>query len=406
MLDSLSADVVSRIRDAVDESRLLATATTLVGIPSPTRSASEVADVLAELMSDEGFVVERPVAGYAESPAVVARFDSGGPGRVLQFNGHLDTVHLPFVPPGVEDGVMTGSGVSDMKGGIAAAIEAMRVLRDTGLLSSGGVMLTAHDLHEVPWGDGTQLNTLIEEGFVGDGVLLPEYHCHNCPVIGRGQAMFRVRVFREGEPCHEVLGGIDAPSVIAGGARLVERFADIDRELQQLTHPLAGRESLFVGQVHAGEIFNQSPVELILEGTRRWLPGTTVESVREQFEAVLAEVASATSTRIESEFRVSRDAYEIDDQGPLLRSFQAAVSEISGEALPLGSKPFVDDGNAFVSLGGVPAITHGPGALGAHTVDEQCPVSELVRVAAVYALTAVAFCPASGLGEAGGVERD
>ena len=83
MSDSLSTDAVSRIRDAVDESRLLATATTLVGIPSPTRSASEVADVLAELMSDEGFVVERPVAGYAESPAVVARFDSGGPGRVL-----------------------------------------------------------------------------------------------------------------------------------------------------------------------------------------------------------------------------------------------------------------------------------------------------------------------------------
>ena len=131
------------------------------------------------------------------------------------------------------------------------------------------------------------------------------------------------------------------------------------------------------------------------------MPGTTIESVREQFEAVLAEVASATSTRIESEFRVSRDAYEIDDQGPLLRSFQAAVSEISGEVLPLGSKPFVDDGNAFVSLGGVPAITHGPGALGAHTVNEQCPVSELVRVAAVYALTAVAFCAVSASGEAG-----
>ena len=392
MSEPLSEAVISQVRETVDEGRLLKTAPRLVGTPSPPRSAADVADQLAELLADEGFAVERPVAGYEASPAVVARFDSGRPGRVLQFNGHLDTVHLPFVPPRIEDGVMYGSGVSDMKGGIAAAVEAMCVLRDARLLTAGGVMLTAHDLHEVPWGDGTQVNTLIAEGYIGDGVLLPEYHCHNCPVVGRGQAMFQVRVTRAGEPCHEVLGGIEQPSVIAGGARLIERLAAIDDELGRRTHRLAGRESLFVGQVHSGEIFNQSPVQLVLEGTRRWLPGTTVESVREQFESALAEVAAETGTMIEADFRVSRDAYEIDQADPLFRSFQAAVSGVSGEELPVGAKPFVDDGNAFVALGGVPAITHGPAALGAHTVNEECPVSELVRVAAVYALTAIAFC--------------
>lgn len=394
MSDPLSKAAVAEVQQAVDEERLLATASTLIGIPSPTRSATDVADRLAALLADEGFAVERPVAGYEASPAVVARLDSGSPGRVLQFNGHLDTVHLPFVPPRVEDGVMYGSGVSDMKGGIAAAVEAMRVLRDGQLLLAGGVMLTAHDLHEAPWGDGAQVNALIADGYVGDGVLLPEYHCHNCPVVGRGQAMFQVRVTREGKPCHEVLGGIEQPSVIAGGARLIERLAEIDGELQGLTHHLAGRESLFVGQVHSGEMFNQSPVQLMLEGTRRWLPGTTVETVREQFESTLSEVAAETGTNIEADFRVSRNAYEIDLDEPLVRTFQAAVSGVSGEELPVGSKPFVDDGNAFVAMGGVPAITHGPAALGAHTVNEECPVSELVRVAAVYALTAVAFCQA------------
>ena len=388
----ISDQVVSLVRQSIDRERLLETATLLVGTPSPTGSAGAVADRLADLLSGEGFAVERPVAGHTEAPAVVARFDSGKPGRVLQFNGHLDTVHLPFVPPRIEDGVMFGSGVSDMKGGVAAAVEAMRVVRDGDLLASGGVMLTAHDLHEAPWGDGTQVNTLIAEGFTGDGVLLPEYHCHNCPVVGRGQAMFQVRVSRDGEPCHEVLGGIDQPSVISAGARLIARFAELDRELEQITHPLAGRESLFVGQVHSGEIFNQSPVELVLEGTRRWLPGNTFETVHGQFESILSEVASATGTKIDADFRESRGAYEIDQADPLFLSFQAAVTEVSGEALPVGSKPFVDDGNAFVALGGVPAITHGPAALGAHTVNEECPVEELIRVASVYALTAIAFC--------------
>ena len=393
---TLNEALISQVRETVDESRLLDTATALVGTPSPTRSAGEVADQLANILADEGFHVERPVAGYEASPAVVARFDTGRPGRVLQFNGHLDTVHLPFVPPRIESGVMYGSGVSDMKGGIAAAVEAMRVLRDGEFLPAGGVMLTAHDLHEVAWGDGSQVNSLIAEGYVGDAVLLPEYHCHNCPVVGRGQAMFQVRVTRDGEPCHEVLGGIDQPSVIAAGAKLIGRLTALDAELEKLVHPLAGRESLFVGQVHSGEMFNQSPTQLMFEGTRRWLPGTTIETVRGQFDSILAEVAAETGTSVDADFRVSRDAYEIAGDGQLVQSFQAAVSGTTGSELPVGSKPFVDDGNAFVAAGGVPAITHGPAALGAHTVNEECPVAELVRVAAVYALTAITFCATGG----------
>ena len=50
-------------------------------------------------------------------------------GPTLQFDGHLDTVHLPFVPPCVENNTLYGSSSADMKGGIAAALEALRVLR-------------------------------------------------------------------------------------------------------------------------------------------------------------------------------------------------------------------------------------------------------------------------------------
>ena len=389
---TVTPQIVQTVKDAIQQERLLETATMLVGTPSPTCSAAEVAAKLGELLASFGFAVQRPDADWAESPAVVARFDTGRPGRTLQFNGHLDTVHLEFVPPRVEDGVFYGSGASDMKGGIAAAVEAMRVLKEQDLLPAGGVMLTAHDHHEVPWGDGRQVNALIEQGYVGDGVLLPEYLYENVPVVGRGQAMFQVRVSREGEPVHEVLGGIEQPSVILAGARLVERFESLDQDLQQKTHPLAGRESLFVGQVHSGEMFNQSPTRLILEGTRRWLPGTLVADVHEEFLALLDQVASETGTQIVADFQVSRDAYELDQEHPLFRSFQTAYSGLTGEALPVGAKPFVDDGNAFVASGGVQAITHGPNALGAHTLNEEVPVAELVRVAGVYALTAIAFC--------------
>ena len=381
-------------RGAIRTDRMVETAVALIEIPSPTRSARRVADRLADILGSDGFEVERPDAGWPESPAVVARFSTGRAGRTLQFDGHLDTVHLPFVPPRVVDGTLFGSGASDMKGGVAAMVEAARALRDTQSLPAGGLLLTAHDHHESPWGDGRQLAGLIDAGIIGDGVLLPEYLCDRIPVIGRGLIILEVTIRRDGEPVHEVLGGIDQPSVIRAGAEIVQRFADLDRELSRRRHPMAGRETLFVGSVAAGEIYNQSPVEFRLSGTRRWLPGTSRDDVERELRGLLEDVASQTGTHVNGEFHFVRDAYEMDADNPLVTAFQAAHVAVDSRPLPLGAKPFVDDGNAFVTHARIPAITHGPAGKGAHTLNEEVPVAELQRTALVYALAATAFCGA------------
>lgn len=387
------AEALSAISNAVSEDRLIATARELVDVPSPTRSAAAVADRLAEMLTADGFSVERADCGWPDAPAVICRYDSGQPGRTLQFNGHLDTVHLPFVPSRVEDGLLFGSGASDMKGGIAAAVEAMRAVRDSGQLQQGSILLTAHELHEAPWGDGSQVDGLIESGFVGDAVLLPEY-CHDpMPIAGRGLAVLEITISRDGDPVHEVLGGIEAPSVILAGAEIVRKFADIDESLKAAeVHETAGRASLFLGQINAGEIFNQSPTELKIAGTRRWLPGTDVDEVKAGLEATLVVIAERHGVHVDLNFQFVRDAYEIDPNSSFAESFQSAHEAVVGARLATGPKPFVDDGNTFVHRGGIPAITHGPNALGAHTVNEEVPVSELVRVAKVYALTALDFC--------------
>ena len=387
-LDSTSLE---RLRKAIQPHRLTETAVQLIEVPSPTRSAARVADRLAELLTSDGFSVERPEAGWPQAPAVAARFEGEAAGRTLQFNGHLDTVHLPFVPARVEDGVLYGSGASDMKGGIAASVEAMRALRETGLLTHGSVLLTAHDLHESPWGDGSQVDGLIDAGYVGDGVLLPEYLSDRLPVAGRGLAILKVRVHREGTAVHEVLGGEEQPNVIAAGADVIRRFAELDRRLSQNTHPLAGRESLFVGQAGGGEIYNQSPTQFQLAGTRRWIPGTRADDVERQYREVLAQVARDFGTHVDGEFVFVRDAFELGEH-PLVDAFQSAAEAVMGKRLPTGPKPFVDDGNTFIARGGIPAITHGPNATGAHTLEEKVPVDELVRVALVYAVTALRFC--------------
>src|SRR5262249_31118433 len=156
----------------------------------------------------------------------------------IQFNGHLDTVHLPFSPPAIEDGRLTGSGASDMKSGIAAAVEAIRVVRDSGALSAGSVLLTAHDLHEAPWGDSHQLDNLIREGHKGDAVLLPEPLRDVLPVAGRGSATWKVVIRRSGPPVHEVMRPCGEPSVIAAASELVARLGRLDDELRASSHPI------------------------------------------------------------------------------------------------------------------------------------------------------------------------
>jgi acetylornithine deacetylase/succinyl-diaminopimelate desuccinylase-like protein len=390
-----STPLRERLRRTVDRRRLVDTVLQLVAVPSRTGEAEAAADCLAKLLRADGFQVERPDGGYPAAPAVVVRFDTGRPGRTLQFDGHLDTVHLPFVPPQVEDGRITGSGSSDMKGGVAAAVEALRVLRDTGALPGGAILLTAHDLHEAPWGDGRQLDRLITDGCVGDGVLLPEYLNDRLAVIGRGALTWRATVRRPGPPVHEVMRPAE-PSVIAVGGELIARLVALDRQLSSKSDPLAGCESLFIGQVHSGEIYNQYPQECMLEGTRRWLPGTRREDVERAFRDLLDGLAAETGTTITAEVKPIRDAFVLKEDDPLVSAFQEAHEATAGRRLPVGAKPFCDDGNSFWALRGVPAITHGPVAGGAHTLKEWVSIDDLERVALVYALTAVAYCGGHG----------
>lgn len=382
-----------RLRQAVNRQRLLDTAVKLIDVPSRTGEAGAVLDRLAQILTADGFTVERPAAGHPTAPAVVVRFDSGAPGRTLQFNGHLDTVHLPFVPPGIDGDLLTGSGASDMKGGTAAAIEALRALRDSGALTRGSILLTAHDLHEAPWGQGQQLDQMIADDIAGDAVLLPEPLCNCLPMVGRGGATWTVSIRRPGPPVHEVMRPPDEPDVIAAGAELVARLGKLGQRLASKADPQAGCETVFIGQIHAGEIYNQYPQECRLEGTRRWLPGTSRHEVEREMRQLLAELGRDTRTTVEVEYLVIREGFRLEPDNPFVTCFQQAYSSIAGSSLPMGPKPFMDDGNSFYGMRRIPAVTHGPKAGGQHTLKEWVSIDDLVRVAHLYALTAALYCP-------------
>ena len=385
-------ELIGRIQAAVRRERLLDTATRLVEVKSWTGEAGAVSDRLAEILTADGFTVLRPAAGHPVAPAVVTHFESGTPGRCLQFNGHLDTVHLPFIPPKVVDGKLTGSGSCDMKGGVAAMVEALRAIRDARVLHAGSILVTAHDLHEAPWGYGAQLDQLIREGIHGDAVLIPEPLCDRVPTVGRGSATWKIHVRRSGPPIHEVMRPIHEPNVIAAGADLVSRLMKLNDNLSRKSDPQAGQESLFIGQIHSGEIFNQYPQECWLEGTRRWLPETDPAAVESEFRDLIARFAADWRVEAIVEYNLIRNAFRLDLAHSFVASFRECYTAVSGKTIPLGPKPFVDDGNSFWRLANVPAITHGARAGGQHTTEEWVDLDDLARVAMVYAATAACFC--------------
>ncbi len=281
-----------------------------------------------------------------------------------------------------------------MKGGLAAAVEAVRALRDSGGLTAGSVLLTAHDLHEAPWGDGRQLDQLIRDGLHGDAVLFPEPLRDVLPIAGRGSATWKVAIRREGPPVHEVMRPRDEPSVIAAGAELVARLGQLDRELAATPHPICGAASVFIGQIHAGEIYNQYPQSAWLEGTRRWLPGTDPSDVERDFRTLLAQLAADTRTTITCDWMLIRDASLSIRPTRWWRRFKFAIRRSRGPRLPTGPKPFVDDGNSFSALARRAGDHPRPRAGGQHTVSEWVEIDDLVRVAWLYAAVAAEYCSA------------
>jgi len=182
------------------------------------------------------------------------------------------------------------------------------------------------------------------------------------------------------------------PSVIAVAAQLVARLGELDAAVCKRCDPMAGAESVFIGQLHAGAIYNEFAAEARLEGTRRWLSGTSRAQAEAELNEVAASLAAATGVSIEMSFVPIREAFQLDANAPLVVQFQKSYTALSGQPLPLGAKPFVDDGNTFWAKAGIPAITHGPRAGGAHTTQEWVSIDDLCRVARLYAATAVRYC--------------
>jgi len=122
---------------------------------------------------------------------VVAELEGNAEGPTLMLSGHLDTVAVangwstdPFVPT-VDGDRVYGLGAMDMKGGLAAIVEAVKCIKEVGLHRLNGRLVVAFVAREEGLSEGT--HKLIEGGLHADYGIMAECRFSNIAVGFRGR---------------------------------------------------------------------------------------------------------------------------------------------------------------------------------------------------------------------------
>lgn len=368
----------------VDADRLCNLTLELVQVESPTGDTAEVAHLYAQRLAEIGMEMEVLDEVFPATPIVIGRLRGGEPGPTVVLNGHLDTVPIPHEPPRVEDGLIYGRGSADMKGALACAAEAARIVQASGSFP-GELVVLATGLHESPGGRGEDLAWLLREhGFTADAVVVCELSGDAFIAAHTGCATFEIVVSRPGEATHELKTAAGTPHPIVAAGKVIDAVAARGVELASVEHPLVGSDTYFFGEVHGGDFYNRFPTTCRLVGTRRWAPGSTLADADREFRALLAGVAAETGCAIELDLRLVREAYEIDPEHPLSLALRRGYADVTGVELPISGGKLVADAAFFNGDCGIPAVYHGPAGSGAHGDVESMPVEELVRATTVY----------------------
>jgi acetylornithine deacetylase len=332
----------------------------------------EVAYFVRDWCAQRGLEVE--LVGPPDRPSVIARARGTGSGRSLLLNGHLDTVGVagmdsPFEPR-VEDGRLYGRGAYDMKGAIAAVMEA--IVRARELELAGDVVLTAVADEEL----GSLGTIAVLEHVRADAAVVVEPTELELAVAHKGFVGFEFET--HGVAAHGSRPHLGVDAIAKMGPVLVALEA-LDARLQSGSrHPLVGSGSAHASLIEGGQEFSSYPARCVLVGERRTIAGETVQAVEKELRSVAGEAELRPT--------VSRDPFEIAPDHP----FVELVSRVSASAEPVGASYWADSG--LIASAGIPVVLYGPLGEGAHADVEWVDLSSLERVRDVVLQVAAEWC--------------
>ncbi len=392
---------VDAVLAAVDEAYVLDLARRLVQTPSvyrpgdPDGNESAAADLIARELRGLGLEVHVEDAAPGR-PNVVADWVGTGPGPLLILEGHTDVVTEGdpgtwSVPPFggvVADGRLYGRGAADMKGGVAAAVGAVRALRDARAALPGRVRLAIVADEE---GMMLGIKAFIRRGWAqgASGAIICEPEDNSICLVQKGA--MRVMARFRGRMAHAAMpkSGVNP---IPAAAAFVERVRALEAQYvaRQGEHPLLGEPSITPTVLQAGDPaqLNVVHADALVALDVRTVPGQDHGAIREDL--LTAAAAAATSgCRSDLEVIEERPWTETPAGASIVRAVERACRYVQRRAPRFRGVPGATDGTFLHAWARVPIVTIGPGDVTIpHRVDEFVRVADLLEASRIFAAAA------------------
>ena len=397
-------DVLRRI----DRDELLRLTMDLVRIPSVFRPEEadgnevHVARFVTDYLERAGFETRTEEVAPGR-PNVWAVWEGSRPGKTLLFEAHTDVVtegspeqwnHPPFDAER-DGGRIYGRGACDTKGNLAAAVVAVRAVKDSGVPFPGTLVL-CHPVDEEGMMSG--IKAFIENGHAEgvDAAVICEPEENQLCLKQKGA--LRAEVTVRGRMAHGAMP-LSGVNPVTRAARFVVAVEELERE-EVKRHG----EDLFLGYPSltptilmgpdCGEPqINVIPASAYVALDIRTVPAQSHEELVGRLEDILAKLKSedpdfdATLEVIEE-----RPPTETAKDEPLVSAMARASTYLTGDEPRYNGVPGATDGTFLSAWAGIPIVTTGAGKREVpHHADEWVDEEELLAACKLYAATAMYY---------------
>lgn len=366
---------------------LLALLSDLVACPSFSGEEAAVQARIVDWFAGHGLAARLEPAddGLAN---VVLEVDGAGPGPTLWIGGHCDTVGVaegwrrPPHRPTVEGERLYGLGACDMKGGLAAAMDAVvRLAARRG--DWRGRIVFAALADEEAWSRGAEAFVRTDRGI--DAAIMCEPHFDDVVIGATGKANLDVEV--RGRSAHGSRPEEGVNAVIEAAKLLVA--IDV---IERVRHPRFGPAGHCVLGVSSGDGRYQIRVPDRCRFRINWqfMPGETIAEAVALIEKLAADLASPADFVVEVG-SPRYESYHLGEDHPFVRRLLDRCRARLGFAPEPRLGRGVSDGNVFAGRVGIPTLLFGPRGAGLHSADEWVDLPSVAAARDLYVDLAIDF---------------
>jgi succinyl-diaminopimelate desuccinylase len=316
----------------------------------------------------------------------------GPPGPSLLFYAHIDTVPVgdpsewtyPPFSATIADGRIWGRGAKDCKLGLAAALQAIRALRDAGAPVRGEAQIAAVADEEM--GGHLGIAQLIDRDLIhADYAIYGEGYPNRVTIGHKGWV--NLKLTTRGRTSHTAAKsrGVNAILSMCRLAPIVEDLSFPGWE----PHPVVASPPVAsVNVIQGGFKVNVVPDRCSITVDVRYPPGMTHETVLGRVRDVLAEARARDPGIGEVDVELTnlaRPSFMQPDE-PLVRWMSRAVQEVTGvDPRPEGMEA-TSDSRWILLDAGVPIVNFSMGNDSGHRPNEWCGIEDLIQNVKIYAL--------------------